>query len=496
MSEQLCQETTSGGFLLRRPRDSKSFREFDIVRKFKLSEKNVEKIDLKGDLRVALIFPNSYNVLSSSLGFNIVWKLFNKIENVRCERFFYHDDFVKFYSIDSLTPLDEFPIWAFAVNFENDLLNIISILKKKSVPIRNIDRRPFDPLVVFGGALTYTKLPVFDIIADVILHGDFEPMVENLDSVLEYISREKLVEKMAELHFASVPVLRKKESEISKISDLNLTIPASPIIFSHGEFKNRLLIEIERGCVWNCNFCMMGALRKPARFLNIETLKRLIMHTETCSVGLIASNVTDYPWLEEMLSWLEKNSIKVSVSSLRLDRLSKRFVSFLKRSQHAFTIAPESASEKIRKILGKNFTDQQIESALVVASEAGFREVKMYFMYGFDEEEESDLKKIGWFVRKAKRMGYRVKISANPFIPKRGTFMQNRKMQDLRVLKEKEKIIKNTVQHDASVVFENIDLSFIQYTINSAEGDMLHELIQNFENGEKLKFIVQKLAFK
>ncbi len=466
---------------MRRPRDRKSYGEFYIVKEFKSTERTVEDINLEGDLRVALIFPNTYEVAASSLGFNLVWKWFNKISQVRCERFFFDKTFDKFYSLDTQTPLDEFPVWAFIMHFENDLLNVLWLLKKKAVPVFNTERRNFDPLIIFGGALTYTDLPIFNAIADVILHGDFEAMMKDLQEVLAYESRERLVEKISRLDFASVPVLRKDPRTVALSDNINFLVPSSPLICTKGEFANRLLVEIERGCPWNCNFCMMGALKKPVRFLDPQILKEILKDHRF--VGLIASNVTDYPWLDEIIPWFEKQKIQLSFSSLRLDKLNENFLRFLKKNQQSFTIAPESLSSRIRKILGKNFTDEQILDVLLRARRIGFDEVKMYMIYGLDEENDQDLNQIADFVNEVRRMGYKqIKLSFNPLVPKRGTKMEVRKMQDLKILKDKMKVIKRLLSRNAKVLFENLTASYLQYRINSADEYNSCELIQRLED--------------
>lgn len=465
---------------MRKPRDSRSFGEFDFVKRFRLSEQIIEQIDLEGDLRVALIFPNTYTVAASSLGFNLVYKWFNKLPRVRCERFFLHRDFQKFYSLETQTPIDEFPIWAFVMHFENDFLNVLWLLRKKRVPIFNNLRRSFDPLIVFGGALTYTDLPIFRFVADVILHGDFEAMLEDLQEVFVYENRDRLIEKISHLDFATVPINNKAHKKVAASQDMNVLVPSSPLISSKGEFANRLLIEIERGCPWNCNFCMMGALKKPVRFLNPQVLKKLLSSSK--SVGLIASNVTDYPWLHELIPWFEQRKLRLSFSSLRLDRLDEDFLRLLRMNQQSFTIAPESFSSKIRGILGKNLTDQQILEALLKAKKTGFDEVKIYMIYGLDEESEKELNEISDFINSIKKMGYKkIKLSFNPLVPKRGTRMEFRKMQDVKILKNKIRVIRTLFGHSAQVTFESIQASYLQYLINSADENNSVELIEKLD---------------
>ncbi|MEJ5229174.1 MAG: radical SAM protein [Pseudothermotoga sp.] len=462
---------------MRSPRDRRSFDELQTVKQLKSSEKTIEEIDLEGDLRVALIFPNTYEVASSSLGFNLVWKLFNRLHRVRCERFFIQRDFQKFYSLDSFTPLDEFPIWAFTMHFENDLMNVIWLFNKKGIPLLNTERRDFDPLIIFGGALTYTDLPIFRAIADVILHGDFEAMLSDLDEVFVHQDREKILEKISQIDFATVPTKQKVAKKNAFFQDINMLVPISPVISTKGEFSDRVLIEIERGCLWNCSFCMMGASKKPVRFVHPQLLKDILQNFQF--IGLIASNVTDYPWLDQIIPWFEEKKMKVSFSSLRLDRLDERFLKFLRSNQQSLTIAPESFNEKIRMKLEKRFTNQQIEDALLLGRKAGFDSIKLYMIYGFEEETEEDFKQIAEYAKQIKKMGYKqVKFSFNPLVPKRGTRMQFSTMQEIDLLKKKARIIKKLVGENAKVVFEDIKSSYLQFLINSATESNSFELLK------------------
>lgn len=473
---------------MRRPRDAKDLKELNSIKLLRGSETHIEKVETKGDLMIALVFPNSYDVAASNLGYNLVWKYLNQLRHVRCERFFFDENFQKFYSLDTQTPIDQFQIWAFVLHFENDLLNVLKILLKKSVPLKSVRRSDFHPIVLFGGALCYTDLPVLKKIADVVLHGDIEPMLEGLDRVLRPGGRKKILEGFATLPFSSVPALSKNFEEVSFCHNLDDFPPVSPLITARGEFAGKLLVELERGCIHRCSFCMMGKLKKPARFLSLEKLGE-ILDTHG-SVGLIASNVTDYPSLDRLIDLLEMKRNLVSVSSLRLDRLTERFLNFLRKHQESITIAPESASDKIREILKKDLTDAQIERALHLAKNAGFDEIKMYFMFGLDEETEQDLSAIGDLARHALELGFKkVKLSINPFVPKRGTELEKRRMQDAKTLQRKMTIISSSVPKAAKVTFESLRESQIQYAINNLNDDASERLIDEVE----MKGVSEKL---
>ncbi|WP_448521222.1 B12-binding domain-containing radical SAM protein [Pseudothermotoga sp.] len=478
---------------MRRPRDTRDLKEQNLVARLKAGEKYVEKIETKGDLMVALVYPNTYELAASNLGFNLVWKYLNQLERVRCERFFFDESFERFYSIDSLTPIDQFAIWAFSFHFENDIVNVMKLLLRKSVPLRNIDRSQSHPIILFGGALCYTELPLLNVLADVILHGDIESMLTQLDRVLRPAIRSELLQSFIDLPFATVPLHEKKFQTVSQCRDLDSFVPASVLVPERGEFAHKLLVEIERGCIHRCAYCMMGKLKKPARFLSLQKLPQILQRHD--SVGLIASNVTDYPWLDELVDVLEESGISVSVSSLRIDRLNERFLKFLKKHQNSFTVALESASERLRNILKKDLTDAQVERAFELARKMGFEEVKVYFMFGFEEESEQDLMAIGDMAKHLLELGFKtVKLSINPFIPKRGTEFEKRTMQDEKILRQKMKIISSSLPARVKVDFESLRHSRIQFFINSMDEDLAEELLLKVQKCESPERVINDVA--
>jgi radical SAM superfamily enzyme YgiQ (UPF0313 family) len=474
---------------LRRPRDSRDLKEQNLVARLKAGEKYVEKIETKGDLMVALVYPNGYELAASNLGFNLVWKYLNQLERVRCERFFFDESFERFYSIDSLTPIDQFTIWAFSFHFENDIVNVMKLLLRKSVPLRNIDRSQSHPIILFGGALCYTELPLLKVLADVILHGDIESMLVQLDRVLRPAVRSELLQSFIDLPFTTVPLYGKKYQVVSQCHDLDFFVPACPLVPERGEFAHKLLVEIERGCIHRCAYCMMGKLKKPARFLSLEKFPEILQRHD--SVGLIASNVTDYPWLDELVDVLEESGISVSVSSLRMDRLDEKFLRFLRKHQNSFTVALESASERLRNILKKDLTDAQVERAFKLARKTNFEEVKVYFMFGFEEESEQDLMAIGDVARYLLELGFKtVKFSINPFIPKRGTEFEKRTMQDEKILRQKMKIISSSLPARVKVDFESLRHSRVQFFINRMDEDLAEELLLKAQQSESPERVI------
>ncbi|HBF69089.1 MAG TPA: radical SAM protein [Thermotoga sp.] len=470
---------------MRRPRRPQDFLEYEKVLKFKESEKQIEETETKGDVRVALVVPSGYEVAASGLAFHYVQKLLNSHPRIRCERFFYDETFKKFYSLETQTPIDEFSIWLFSVSFENDFSNLLDILKKKDVPLSWKEREDYHPIIIAGGAVTYLNEEFLIPVADAVYYGELEKYLDLFTEALTGETKQEILSSLSRIPAVEVPSL-KEHTEIAAGVDLNDFLPHSSVVPSLGVFPGKLLVEVGRGCIRRCAFCIFGKNLKPARFVKPERFEELVRNTPYREYGLISATITDYPWLEDLLDTVEKYQLKISVSSLRLDRLSERLLRTLKDSgQRSFTIAPEAGSQRIRDILKKDITDEQIENALKLARRLDFDRVKMYFIYGLEEETEEDLEAFKKLGDLAVRLGYReVHMSFNPLIPKPGTEFERRKMEPVDVLRKKEKILKNLLK-GFRVDFESIRESVVQYTIAHAGKEEVESWLKFFEKSDK-----------
>ena len=478
---------------MRRPRRSEDFREYSKVLRYARAERHLKPFKKHGSSKVALIFPNSYEVAGSSLAFSFVRDLLNLHPDLLVERFFYDPSFKKFYSIESQTPLDEFRVWLFSVHFELDVFNVLEILSKRSIPISWKERRDSDPVVIIGGSMTYFNAFSLWSVADAIYHGDLEAHLENFSEALTLRSKEEILQGLSKIPAMSVPYLG-KFGVISKVRDINSIPPVSSYVPGHGEFSGMLLIEIGRGCIRRCAFCVAGYTQKPVRFMKMETFKDVLRYVpKDVKLGLVSATVTDYPWLEDLLDALEGR--KFSVSSMRIDGLNLRLLKALKDSgQRSFTIAPEGGSQKIRDVLMKDITEEEIDRGLKLGREAGFSRLKMYFIYGMDEEDESDLESIVELSRSARDMGYSVKVSLNPLIPKPGTPFQGRKIQDIKTLRDKERFLKEGFRrYGIRADFESIKESVVQFEIANMDIEGSEDMMRIFKIHGKKGFIKHTL---
>ncbi|OAA31228.1 radical SAM protein [Kosmotoga arenicorallina S304] len=474
---------------MRKPRTLDSWREYNKVLALKNGENFLEPIDLNGSLEIALIYPNVYEVASASLSFHDLYARFNALPNVKCERFFFDRSFKKFYSIDSLKPLDEFRIWAFSIHFELDVLNIIDILRSYKVPVLSKKRNGFHPVIIIGGALTYFNNALLGLVGDVVHSGDLtDRFLAILRSLTGKESRQEIVEALNE-----DPHAVKGELFSPAISQ---KLSRSVFITNNSAFGPRFLIEIGRGCKRACKFCVAGHAFGKERFLPVEELKKSLdlLKGRIENVGLVAATVTDYPWLEEAITYLNERKFKVSVSSLRLDSLSEELLLLLRNSgQSQFTIAPEGGSQRIRNKFSKGITEDHIHTALEMGLVAGFKKVKLYYIYGAIFETGEDREGIVRHVHEARKMGYsQVIVSLNPLIPKPGTPFGKLPMQDMDKLRKIEFELRNWLNmKNVKADFESVKESVMQFSIANITGDDAIEFLENKSfTSERKKYLL------
>lgn len=467
---------------MRKPRESEAFKEYERVLKFRKSERIMW--ERSGNLaQVAFVFPSNYEVAASSLSWSWVQQLLWR-QGVGVERFFYEPWFKRFYSVESQRPIDEFQVWMFTFQFENDLLNIADLLRKKKVPLRAVERKDFHPVVLVGGPVTLFNPRIVFEIADVVYVGDLEcsaPLVATAINEFKNLGRAGVIEELAKLEQV-ISSVTGKESFRPCVAPLD-EVPVSHYTTPFSVFKNKLLIEVGRGCIRRCAFCITGYTKKPVKFAKIEAVKDILLRHRNIEFGLISATITDYPYLDELLTFLEVENIRFSVSSLRVDRVNERLLKLLRDTEHySFTIAPEGISQRMRDIMLKDITTDEILNGLKLARNVGFYNVKMYFIIGLEEEREDDYQELFELLNTTLRMGYRrVTLSVNPLVPKPSTPFSKRQMISKKEYEERLKYIKKNVPKDVLLEAESYRDCYLQYQISKLEDKETLEFLNNLE---------------
>src|SRR4051794_10643262 len=419
-----------------------------------------------GRLRVALAFPNTYFVGMSNLGFQTVYRLFNELEHVVCERVFLPGrqelagqlaSGKPLRTLESDTPVRDFDVLAFSVSFEWDYTNVVSMLRLAGVPARAEARTIHDPLVVIGGAVTFVNPEPLALFADVIAAGEGEVLVPSLmQSIDEAGDRDDLLRRLAAERGFYIPsfytVRYAGDGTIAGFEPLagtgapavvkkaavktteRLDPPATSIFTPDTEFGSRFLIEVVRGCANLCRFCWAGYNYLPVRAFPADRILELAREAKPYAgrAGLVSIALCDHPEIERILSGLMALGYSISPASLRLDDLTPTIVRLLRQSgERLITIAPETGSDRLRRVINKTVTNDEILAAAETIFAAGMESLKLYFMIGLPTETDEDLVAIrdltlqlhDVMLRHARGRGRIGSIvgSVNPLVPKPGT---------------------------------------------------------------------------
>jgi radical SAM superfamily enzyme YgiQ (UPF0313 family) len=433
-----------------------------------------------GRVRVALAFPNTYYVGMSNLGFQTVYRLFNDLRDVVCERVFLPPKQEVREQLAAGTPLvtlesqalvADFDVLAFSVSFEWDYANVLTLLRLAGIPVYAAERSGHHPLVVIGGAVTFLNPEPLAPFADVIAAGEGEALVPALAAALVAASdRDDLFGRLAGGHGFYVPSLYDIEygpnARIARVlpkagaplpvrkaavrNTEGMDPPSTSIFTPDTEFGSRFLIEVVRGCANLCRFCWAGYNYLPVRPFPADRILTLARAARPHArrVGLVSIALCDHPEIERLLAGLHEMGYGISPASLRLDDLTPPIVQLLRASgERGITIAPETGSDRLRRVINKTVTNEEILDRAELIFASGIENLKLYYMIGLPTETDDDLVAIRDLTLKLRdrmlaharakgRVG-NITGSVNPLIPKPGTAYQWLPMENQAVTDRK-----------------------------------------------------------
>jgi radical SAM superfamily enzyme YgiQ (UPF0313 family) len=441
--------------------------------------------DPGGRLRVALVYPNLYALGMANLGLHAVYRLLNAEPDVLCERIFLPEEAAeKVSSLESGRPLGEFDLVAFSLSFEEDYGHVLEILEAGGLPLRAVHRDGRFPLVVAGGiAVQINPEPVAPFF-DALLIGEGERLVGPFLSALRDLAanRADRAEQLAAL--AALPgcylpglyqvdygdtrapagewVVRFEPAGAAPqrvkrlyLEDLRSSATSRVIDSPEAQFGDLFLTEAARGCLWGCRFCAAGFVQRPYREVGLEALRREagLGIERGQRVGLVGPDISDHSGLDPLTGFIGGQGGAFSPSSLRVEAITTELARRLAAGgERSITIAPEAGTERLRRVVNKDFSDDQIVQAAENALSQGMQHVKMYFMCGLPTEDEEDLLGMARLAvrireevmvghaRQRGRMG-RLSLSVNPFVPKPWTPFQWAAMQGQAALKRKKRLL-------------------------------------------------------
>ena len=461
--------------------------------------------------KVAIVYPNTYFVGMSNLGLHIIYEEINLRNDSVCERIFlpekkeleaYDKTKTPLMSVETQRPMHQFDVVAFDVTFEMDYFHIPLMLRHGRVPIMGKDRTEFDPIVIAGGpCATFNPEPFADFI-DAFIIGEGEGIVSRVldiirDGKMEGLDRHAILRQLANISGVYVPSLyvpiysddgefkgyhiaEGAPKTIKRHFEMLTSGGETVVATNYTEFGAMYIIEVARGCGRHCRFCMAGYCFRVPRVRPLDILKEGVDRAEKLGkkVGLMGAAISDYPEVDELVTYIRSKDMRYSCASLRADSLTQAVVDGLADSgQKTITIAPETGSERLRRVINKGISEEHLQNAATLSAKSGIQHMRLYIMIGLPTETDEDIEAIvGLAERTQAHMAEvgckgRLTLSINPFIPKPFTPFQWMAMDNQKTVEKKLQYIKKALQKNRriEVLVESPKEAYIQGVL--ARGD-------------------------
>lgn len=407
---------------------------------YEIREEGARKKEWRGRLKICLLYPHTYYIGMSNLGFQTVYSLWNDLDEVVCERAFLSEDGEAPRSLESDRPLMDFDVLAFSLSFENDAIHFLRILSQLNIPHFSKERGDSYPLILMGGAaVSMNPIPLVPFV-DGFAFGDGEELVFDLAKALRaspFLRSDKLrlLESLSEIPGIFCPAvhgeLPEKPIQRRTIKYINSYLTKTEITTNHTEFSDVFLVEVSRGCPQRCRFCSVSYTEASTRFRRQSFLQSAFDEgiERLGRIGLLGAALSDHPELLEMTEYIVNRGGEVSLSSLRVEAVQSKLVELLVHSkQRTLTLALETGSPRLQEVIHKKTREESVLNVVETALRAGVRNLKFYFIIGLPTETREDILLLAALVKKvhaaflkiSKEKGQigSLSISLNPWIPK------------------------------------------------------------------------------
>jgi radical SAM superfamily enzyme YgiQ (UPF0313 family) len=426
-------------------------------------ERFVESAPRFGAYRLALGFPNSYEIGMSNLGFQWVYRLFNRVPDLSCERFFYEEG-QPASTFETGTPLSEFGLLAWSLSWEMDIVHILRTLRAAGIPARREARDERHPLLLVGGDIARMNPAALAPFVDVFALGDGERLVPAIAELLMAgLDRDAFLAAAARLPGFFVPAVQGARAQAAGDARVvvqqpmsrreigtGFEVPHTTILTPRTELADKLLIEISRGCTEMCRFCWAAYAMAPVKQYPAASILSVARQARplTDRAGLIATAVCDHPEIVEILEGLASLGYHIALSSIKIDAIEDRILEVLARQgERALAIAPEAGNERLRRFVNKKVSDEMLFEKARLVFARGFSRLKLYLQVGLPSETDEDVRDIVRLTRRlhelaveeGKRFGRVPELvaSVNAFIPKPHTPYEDEPLREEAYLRDK-----------------------------------------------------------
>lgn len=500
----------------------------------------VKKNPADVDIRFAFCFPDNYEVGMSHLGMKILYHLLNERADTYCERVFapwpdmeekMREHSMKLFSLETKTDVCDFDIVGFTLMYELSYSNVINMLDLAGIPLTSAERGEGAPFVCAGGACAYNPEPLAEIIDFFIMGEGEEVMGELMDAYRVWkqsgAPREAYLEAICEIEGIYVPAFyeveynddgtihafgpvrpcAKKRIRKRIVRDFTKSYFPETLVVPYGEtVHDRVTLEIFRGCIRGCRFCQAGYVYRPVREKNadelVELAKKLVAATGYEEISLCSLSTSDYSQLaaltEGLLEEAKEKKVNLSLPSLRIDNFSLDLMEKVQTVRKSgITFAPEAGSQRLRDVIKKGITEQNIIDSASMIFKGGWTNVKLYFMIGLPTETEQDLAGIGdlahkvlgayYAIPKEERRGMpRVSVSASTFVPKPFTPFQWEAQDDIETIYEKQRLVRAGMKsRQIKFSWHDAEVSFLEGVFARGDRKLSKVLLAAHKNGCK-----------
>ena len=498
---------------------------------------SVIKDKSKVDIRYAFCFPDTYEIGMSHLGMKILYSVANSREDTWCERVFAPDDDMEeqlrkndipLFALESGDYINEFDMIGFTLQYELCYTNVLNMLNLAKVELKSADRKSLTPIVCFGGPCTCNPEPIADF-ADIIFLGEGEEstieVIELLkDCKKKGLSKADFLYRAKDITGIYVPSFYEdsynedgtlkelkpinnapKKVKKSIISDMNkVHYPKEFVVPYINIVHDRAVEEIFRGCIRGCRFCQAGFIYRPIREKSVETIneqcRALIKSTGYDEISLCSLSTSDHSDVNRMLTtlidWTEKDKINLSLPSLRVDNFSDELVEQLNKVRRSgLTFAPEAGTQRLRDVINKNVTEDEVIRTCTKAFDNGWTSVKLYFMMGLPTETMEDIEGIADLAmqvvhafyknpNRQKGTGVQISVSCASFIPKPFTPFQWEPEDTMESLKEKQKhLLEYTPSKKIKISYHETPTSLLEGVLARGDRRLNKVILRAFELG-------------